>query len=241
MKVTEKEKIKLKGIVRYAYKAMGRAIKDYNMLADKDRILIGVSGGRDSLSLLHLFLIRQQRIPIDIELMVCIIFPSFLPVDRESLIGHLAKLGIKYTVKELNLKDEEIDCFWCSWNRRKMLFEVAREFDCNKIALGHNLDDIIETTLLNLFFNGEISTMKPRMELFGGKLVIIRPLCYLEKRDLSSLSLRLNLPFSEVECKYGKASSRQRIKQIITDLEKTHHFVKRNIFFAPSRIKNDYI
>lgn len=240
MKAT-KEKIEFKGLVKHVYKTMGAAIADYGMVKDGDKVLIAVSGGFDSLLLLKLFQMRQARIPIDFEIAVCFVDTNFIKIDKNALKCYVKSLGIEYIVKKLSLKKKEINCFWCSWSRRKVLFETARAGGFNKVALGHNLDDIIETTLLNLFFNGEISTMKPRSELFHGKLTIIRPLCYLEKAKIIEVTQKFSFPDTQYDCPYGGNSARKRVREIIKNLEADHPDIKKNIFGALGRIRKDYL
>ena len=239
--ILKQEKIPLKGIVKQAYKGMGRAISDYDMLRDGDRILVSVSGGADSLSLLKLFQMRKERVPIDFEIIGCFVNTSFIKIDKGVLIDHFQSCGIEYAVEKLDLDDQGMNCFWCSWNRRKVLFNTARKLNCNKIALGHNLDDIIETTLMNLFFRGEIGTAPPALDLFGGEIKIIRPLCYLEKKDIFDFASQLNLPVTHYECDYGKDSKRELMKTMIKELAKQSPFIKKNIFRALGRIKQGYL
>ncbi|MEI8348805.1 MAG: ATP-binding protein [Candidatus Omnitrophota bacterium] len=238
---TVTEKIELKGTIKGIYKTMGRAIADYGMVCSGDRVLVGVSGGVDSLSLLQLFKMRQERIPIDFEIVACLVNTNFIKVNQEALADYCRALEIDFVVKELSLDADEVNCFWCSWNRRKILFEVARDLRCNKVALGHNLDDIVETTLLNLFFLGEISSMKPKVELFEGKVTIIRPLCYLEKTKIKDFASRFSFPVTQYECAYGKDSRRAAMRELIGRLESEYPFVKKNIFGALGRVKKDYL
>jgi tRNA 2-thiocytidine biosynthesis protein TtcA len=236
-----KEKIHLNGVVKYVYKQMGKAILDYKMLEDKDRILVGVSGGIDSLALLKLFQVRRKKIPINFDLVVCFIDTNFIKVDKDVLINYLQSCGVEYVVKELRVDENDINCFWCSWNRRKLLFETAREYKCNKVALGHNLDDTVETVLLNLFYIGEISTMKPNVDLFGGDVKIIRPLCYVDKKHIAEFASKFSFPDTQYECRYGKDSRRQFVKKLIREAEKDCSFVKKNIFRALKKVKQDYL
>lgn len=238
--MNKKKKIQLKGIVKYTYKQMGRAILDYQMIGAGDRILVGVSGGADSLSLLKLFLMRRRRVPIDFEVIACHVETNFIEIKEDVVIGYFQANGVQYVVERLNI-DEGINCFWCSWNRRKVLFETAHRLECNKIALGHNLDDITETILMNLFFFGEISAMKPRIELFGGKLTVIRPLCYLSKADIISFARKLELPATNYKCTYGRDSRRELVKELIKTLENHCPYVKKNIFGALKKIKEEYL
>lgn len=237
----KKEKIKLRGHIRYVYKQMGRAIADYDMLQDNDRILVAVSGGVDSLSLLKLFEMRRQHVPINFELIVCFVDTNFVKVDKNYLIEYFKDCGFDYTIKDLALNAKDINCFWCSWNRRKALFEAARQQNCNKIALGHTQDDIIETTLMNLFFRSEISTCPPKLDMFGGQIKMIRPLCYLTKQEIMDFASNFSFPITHYECPYGKTTKREYVKSIIKDLEKESPFVRKNIFRALGKIKEGYL
>ena len=235
------EKVNLKGIVKYCYKAMGKAIADYHMLNDGDRILVAVSGGKDSLSLLKLFQMRKVHIPIDFDIVACFVDTSFIHVDRDALVDYFKSCEVEGTVKDLMLDEDSMNCFWCSWNRRKLLFETAREFGCNKIALGHNMDDIIETILMNLFFRGEISTSPPALDLFKGEIKVIRPLCYIQKKEILKFVEEFSFPDTHYDCSYGKDSSREYVKKLIVDLEKECPFVKKNIFRSLGRVKEGYL
>ncbi|MCM8774092.1 MAG: hypothetical protein NC820_05095 [Candidatus Omnitrophica bacterium] len=242
MVIEEKEKkIELKGIVKYVYKKMGKAIADYRMIEEGDRILVGVSGGVDSLSLIKLFKMREKRVPIRFDFMACFVSTNFIEVDKKTVINYLEDNGIPYVVREMELDDKSIDCFWCSWNRRKILFTTTKELIFNKLALGHNLDDITETIIMNLFFHGEISAMKPKIELFDNELTVIRPLCYVSKKDIQRFANKLNLPYTYYECKYGKDSHRQLVKNVIELVEKKYPLVKKNIFRGLKKIKKDYL
>lgn len=237
----KREKIKLRGHTRYVYKQMGRAIADYDMLKNNDRILVAVSGGVDSLSLLKLFELRRQHVPIDFELVVCFVDTNFVEVDKDSLIEYFKDSGFDYVIKDLTLDSKDINCFWCSWNRRKALFEAARQYNCNKIALGHTQDDIIETTLMNIFFRAEISTCPPRLEMFGGQIQMIRPLCYLNKQEIVNFAENFPFPIAHYECPYGKTSKREYVKNMIKELEEESPFVRKNIFRALGKIKEGYL
>ena len=122
-----------------------------------------------------------------------------------------------------------------------MLFETAAECDCNKVALGHHLDDIVQTILLNQFFNSEISAMLPKQELFGGRLTVIRPLAYVEERQTSRFAQEEKLPYYKDNCKNSFTSNRRWLAGIIKDLERICPNIKTNIFRSVKRIKKDYL
>ena len=127
----------------------------------------------------------------------------------------------EYLFKKINVldKNKKLNCFWCSWNRRKILFETAGSIGCNKVALGHHKDDIIETTLLNLLFLGEFSTMNPRQELFRGKITIIRPLCHVEERAIMKFAKESGFPAQLYKCPNSQNSQRRHLKEFIKDIE----------------------
>jgi len=235
------EKVRLSGNSLYVYKNMGRAMADYEMLKDGDKILVGVSGGEDSLSLLKLFMLRKPKVPIDYEIVICFVATSFVEIDEDKLKGYFDQLNVPYVTKVLVIDKDEASCFWCSWNRRKILFETAKELGCNKVALGHHLDDIVETTLMNMFYKAEISTMKPRVSLFGGEIEIIRPLAYVPKTALAEFARFFELPVVSYECEYGKNSKRLLAQKIIKEVENDCSYVKKNIFNSLKNIKEEYL
>ncbi|MBN3040541.1 MAG: tRNA 2-thiocytidine(32) synthetase TtcA [Candidatus Omnitrophica bacterium] len=234
-------KIRLRGAIRYVYKQSGKAISDYNMLSQGDRVLVAVSGGTDSLSLLKLLQMRQRHVPIDFHLVACFVDTDFLDIDRDLIEDFFRRLDLEYTIKELHFNGSKVNCFWCSWSRRKLLFAAAREHNCNKIALGHNLDDIAETTLMNLCFLGEVSTCLPNLEMFKGKIKIIRPLCYLSKQSILDFSSCFSFPRIRFDCPNSEKGIRKRIKELIQNLEQDYPYVKKNIFRSLKKIRKDYL
>lgn len=224
----------------------GRAMGDYQMLQDGDRVLVAVSGGKDSLTLLHVLLYRQKIIPIDVALKVVHVDAGFPGFPLSKLIKHFEQLGVDYHIERTNFlknKDlEDLNCFWCSWNRRKVLFDLAKRFGFNKIAFGHHKDDIVETILLNLFFRGEIGAMRPKQEFFNGKVVAIRPLAYEteERIDRFARSTKLDrvCPF---RCPRAQDTKRRMIKQLLKRLEKKNPSIKGNIFQALQNVRQEYL
>ncbi len=236
-------KIKLRGIVKYAYKQMGKAIFDYRMLKTNDKVLVAVSGGKDSLSLLRLLKMRQARVPIPFEMMACFVDTSFIKIDIKRMKEHFQEEEVPYKICRLNLdpEKENVDCFWCSWNRRKLLFETAQSHGCNKIVMGHNLDDITETIMMNMAYFAEISAMKPYLDLFGGKLTLIRPLCYLEKKEIIRFFNKFDFPDLHYDCPVGNTSRRHAVRETIESLRQKCPYVKKNIFKSLKKIKKDYL
>jgi tRNA 2-thiocytidine biosynthesis protein TtcA len=228
----------------HVVKKAGKAIWDYNMIEENDRILVAVSGGKDSLSLLFVLRERQRYVPISFEVIACFVDMGFPWVDKDGLISFLEGISVPCVVARPPSgwqRDEQLDCFWCSWNRRKALFYVAKEAQCGKIALAHHMDDIVETMLLNLFFQGEISTMRPYQEMFGGKIKIIRPFAYVEESQLSRLSERLKIPVFSAPCPNQVNSRRRLVKEIIAKIARINPNAKKNIFRSLKRVRERYL
>lgn len=229
----------------YISKRVGKAITDYNMLADGDKIAVAVSGGKDSLTLLKVLRDRQSFVPIKYDLLAVHIDLGYPKSCAKPLEKYFKQIGVKYHIEKVDalkqIKRKDISCFWCSWNRRKALFETADRFGHNKVALGHHFDDIIETMLLNLFFQGEISAMKPKQELFRGKIVLIRPLAYVEEILIKRFMKAADFKTFDCTCPNYHTSNRTRMSRIIADLKKICPDVKKNIFRSLKRIKKDYL
>jgi len=235
----------LEGTEFYISKRVGKAITDYAMLSDGDKIAVAVSGGKDSLTLLRVLNDRRQFVPIKYELLAVHVDLGYPCQHPKILSEYFKKLGINYHIEKVDILKgktrKDISCFWCSWNRRKALFTVASRFGCKKVALGHHKDDIIETVLLNLFFHGEISAMSPNQELFKGKITIIRPLAYVEEDMIARFAREAGFPHQKCVCPNSITSNRTKITNIIKDLEKICPDIRTNIFRSIKRIKKDYL
>lgn len=221
-----------------------KAIKDYRMILKGDRIMVAVSGGKDSLSMMHfLDFLRKNKI-FEFDMLVCNVELGYGCARRALLARHFEAYGIEYIFIEKNilggLKREDIDCFWCSWNRRKILFQTAKDYNCNKICLGHHLDDIIHTALLNLFVHGEISTSPASLSFFGGEIVVIRPLSYLPEEKTREIAKRLNFPLSCCDCPNKASSKRTLIKQTFSPLFQSYPYIRENIFKALKFVKKNF-
>ena len=226
---------------------VGKAIHRYGLIQEGDRILVGVSGGKDSLSLLHLLHERSKRVPIHYELLPVYIDLGFDSGQAEILKNFFEAKGFPYHIEFTDIgvransaENRENPCFLCSWERRKNLFRLAHRFKCNKIALGHHQDDIVETLLLNIFYSAEISTMLPLQTLFQGKITLIRPFALLEEKKIERFAREAGFPFGPSGCPSSGKTKRKVVKDLIEMLSKKDRRVKGNIFRALSNIKLDY-
>jgi tRNA 2-thiocytidine biosynthesis protein TtcA len=235
----------VEGHFYYTTKQVGKAIWDYRLIGHGDRVIVAVSGGKDSLCLVKILKERLKFVPIRYDILACHVDMGFPWVDKERLSAYFENESIPYAI----IKPPEawqgdgapLHCFWCSWNRRKALFRIAREEGFNRIALAHHMDDIIETILLNLFFQGEIGTMKPFQEMFNGELALIRPLAYVEEKELARLAGDLNLPVAASACPRSDVSKRRLVKGMIDEMQRHNRHVKKNIFRSLTRVREEYL
>ena len=218
------------------------------MLQDGDRILVAVSGGADSLTMMWMLAERLQRIPITFELFPVHIDPGFAGGFSQALQTYGADAGFSlrvehtdYGVQGHSSGNRENPCFLCARLRRKRLFEIAAEMDCHKLALGHNKDDIIETLFLNMCYAGEISTMVPSQTLFEGRFTIIRPLAHADGQLIRDFARESGFPEFVNPCPSAANSKRQEIKSMLTQLYDSNPKIKGNIFRAMSRVKRAYL
>ena len=229
-------------------KWMEKAIVEYNMLEEGDRVLIAVSGGVDSLVLLDLLSSPMLFAPPKFSLLAVNIDLGFDSGNGNySLLErHFKKSGHEYIMEKTDIGplahsdyNKKNPCFLCSRLRRKRIFEMADEAGCNKIAFAHHKDDIIETLLINIFYAREISTMTPNQSIFGGKLHIIRPLAYIREILIKKYAIECELPAIENDCPTSKVSRRMYIKKLLDGLEKENKDIRENIFKAMSNVKTD--
>jgi tRNA 2-thiocytidine biosynthesis protein TtcA len=227
---------------------MGKALHRYGMIADGDRILVGLSGGKDSLTMLWLLNERRRRVPVHYEIFPVYIDPGF---DRgigirleEFCRENRMELRVEYTDNGIvahSPENRENPCFLCSWRRRKQLFEIADELNCNKLALGHNKDDIIETLFINMCYAGEISTMTPVQSLFSGRFILIRPLAFVDENMTRRFSEEKDFPKFDNPCPSATRSKRREIKDLLSTLYSSNNKIKGNIFRSLSRVRTEYL
>ena len=236
----------------YAYKALnslvGKAIHRYDMIENGDRIAVGLSGGKDSLTLLWALAERQKRVPVHYDLFPIYVDPGFPGGFADELTNTCLHLGVFLTIDRTDhglvahsAVNRENPCFLCSRLRRKRLFEIADGLGCTKLALGHNKDDVIETLFLNICYAGEISTMVPRQELFDGRFIVIRPLAMVEEKSIRHFAKAQQFPQFTNPCLSAGATKRSEIKAMLEGLYRTNRKIKGNIYRAMSHVKMDYL
>ena len=226
----------------------GKAIHNQKMIRDGDHILVAVSGGKDSLVLLQILKERIKRIPISYDITAVHVDPGFGCDSAKKMAVFFSTRGFDYRVIESDIgprahspENRENPCFLCSRMRRKLLFELAESMGCNRIALGHHKDDIIETLFLNIFYGATISTMLPVQELFGGKLTVIRPLYLVEEDLIRRYADEMECPRIELGCPSAGASKREEIKAMLNGFYRNNRKIKGNIFHALQNVKTEYL
>ncbi len=225
------------------------AVMDYAMIEEGDRVLVGVSGGADSLALLDLLNSPMVFVP-PFSILAVNIDMGFDPAygDFDVLETYLKENGYPHIMEKSDtgpLSHSDYNwknpCFMCSRLRRKRIFQIADDMKCNKIALAHHRDDVIETLLINIFYGREISTMVPNQPIFGGKLHIIRPLAYLREDLVKKYGRERGFPVIANSCPSSGTSRRALVKRLIREFEKDNKGVRENIFKAMGNVKPDYL
>ena len=206
-------------------KLFGKALRKYGLVVDGDYILAGLSGGKDSMALLRLLALRSRIFKPRFRVEAAFVRMTNIPYqnDETYLQEYAESLGVKLHIVETSF-DESTDhrhtpCFLCSWNRRKALFNLAQELGCNKIALGHNLDDLMQTALMNMTFVGRFEAMNPLLQMNRMPIAIIRPLCLIREADVEEYAQRQGFRKQLKNCPYENDSHRHNMKSIIAQLE----------------------
>ena len=228
---------------RKIQKQFNRATKDYAMFCDGDKILVALSGGKDSLTLLQLLSERSRIFKPSISIVAAHVTMINIPYKTNiSFLQNFCNgLGVELNVVESSF-DASTDkrkspCFLCSWNRRKALFSLAQELGCNKIALGHNMDDFIETMLMNITFQGTFSAMAPVMQMDKFPISIIRPLCLVNESDVEAYALESQFPPQIKNCPFENDSNRKAMKDLLMHLESLNPEARYNLWGAMSNIQ----
>ena len=226
---------------------MRKAIEEYKMIDEGDKIAICLSGGKDSISMLHAFKNLQRFYPKKFEIIAISINPGFEFFDIDFLNNICNEIDVPLFVENTNAKEivfdirkEKNPCSLCANLRRGAINSVAIQEGCNKIALGHNQDDVLETFLLNLFYTGNISTFAPMSYMDRSKITLIRPLIYTPEKEIKRYIKKNNISVMPKVCPMDGISKREDMKNLIFSLSKSIPMIRANLFGAIQRHLSDW-
>ena len=216
-----------------------RATDDYALIEDGDRIAVGISGGKDSLTLLYTLAEMRRFYPKSYELVAITVDMGFEGSDYSEVAEFCRRLGVKYVIEKTDIakiifdvRKEPNPCSLCAKMRRGSLHAAAVREGCNKVALGHHFDDAVETFMMNLFFEGRLGCFSPKSYLSNRQITLIRPMLYATEKDVEYFTRRRTLPVVKSLCPEDHATERENTKKLLSELEKTNKGVKHRIFNA---------
>lgn len=227
---------------------MGKAIHERGMIRDRDHLLVAVSGGKDSMTLLWLLRERIKRLPIAYKITTLHVDPGFGSNSADQMEDFFSSRGFEYRIVRSDCgprahgpENRENPCFLCSRLRRKIFFEQAAELGCNRIAFAHHKDDVIETFIMNIFYGASVSTMLPVQEFFGGKVTAIRPLYTVDEALIRRYSKSMGWPEIDLGCPSAGSSKRQKVRDMLHTFYRSNGKIKGNIFHALQNVRTDYL
>jgi tRNA 2-thiocytidine biosynthesis protein TtcA len=218
---------------------VGQAIGDFGMIEDGDKVMVCVSGGKDSYAMLDILMKLRERAPINFEIVAVNLDQKQPNFPAETLPSYLKNLGIQFHIEEQDtysivkrvIPEGKTTCGLCSRLRRGILYRVADELGATKIALGHHRDDILETLMLNMFYAGKLKAMPPKLRSDDGKHIVIRPLAYVPEKLLERYAQDMNFPIIPCDlCGSQPNLQRQVMKEMLRDWEKKHPGRVENLF-----------
>ena len=250
-----KEVSEIENSIRTTYKKsiwtkFVKAINDFDLIEDGDKIAIGVSGGKDSLLLVKLFHELKKDKSKNFEFKAVSLNPGFRESDLNNFKRNLENLNIDCAIIDTNIweianeKAQDYPCFLCAKMRRGILYRKVEEFGYNKLTLGHHFDDMIETTMINILYAGTVKTMTPKVKSSSGNLSLIRPLIYVREADIIDYTKENGIRPMNCGCtiEAGKTSSKRReVKELLRSLEEQNPGIKQSIFNYMKNINLDYV
>lgn len=233
-------------------KRVVKAICKYNLIEEGDRVVIAVSGGKDSLVLLDLLGQIKAISKINFDLIAVHINVANVDyqIDYEYVNSICSKFKIQFIAPTIHVEfdpekhgktKKKNNCFVCSWHRRKKLFDICKEYKCNKMALGHHMDDIVQTLLMNMCFNAAVKTMIPNLSMFDGSFNIIRPLALVTEDLIIQYKEIVDFKSLKRECPYEEQSNRIGVRSVIEELKKLNPNAINNIYASMGSVVNEYL
>ena len=234
-------------LMRRIGQRFNKGVVKYRLIDDGDKILVGLSGGKDSLALLELLAKRSRILKPKFSVVAVHVSMTNIPyqADLDYLRNYAEELSVPFIHYETSF-DPSTDtrkspCFLCSWNRRKALFTVAKEQGCNKIALGHHMDDILETLLMNITFQGAFSTMPPKLAMKKFDMTIIRPMCMVHESDLEEMASVRAFKKQIKNCPYETQSNRTDMKGVLKQLETLNPEARYSLWGSMTNVQEELL
>ncbi len=235
----------LQKLRKYLEGRVGKAIIDYNMIEDGDNVLVCISGGKDSYTLLAVLLALQRRVPIRFQLIAMNLDQKQPGFPSDVLPRYLAELGVEFRIVEADtysivrekIPEGKTTCSLCSRLRRGIIYRTAKELGANKIALGHHRDDMVHTLFLNLLFGGKLKAMPPKLVTDDKAHVVIRPLAYCSEKDISRFARGMKFPIIPCNLCGSQANlQRQKIREMMEDWDRRYPGRTESVFTAMQNI-----
>ncbi len=227
---------------------INKTIQKYKLIEEGDKVLVGLSGGKDSLVLLKSLAWKKKH--SQIQFTVTAIYIDILNIPYNANIEYLNAFCNENEIEfihekvldDVDLKNSNKNpCFLCSWDRRKHLFSIANKGSYQKLALGHHLDDAVETLLMNMIYQANISALPPSLKMFDGKLTIIRPLIETKESLIIDYAEKQNFQPMIKTCPFEKKSSREFVRGLLKQMDENYDRAKNNIYISMTHIENEYL
>jgi tRNA 2-thiocytidine biosynthesis protein TtcA len=228
-------------------KKVGQTIQTHNLIEPNDKVMVALSGGKDSYVLLEILADRKKHIPFSWDLMavhVHITDVGYLN-DIDYMREFCNQLNVPFTLIEesvpLDKDPKKAPCYVCSWHRRKFIFNLTRELNCNKLAMGHHMDDALETFLMNLTFHGSISSLPVKLSMFEGRMQLIRPLLFTDEAIIKEYAEMRGLVKEKQKCPFDTNTQRNEAGIILDQIAKLNKHARKNMFRAMNNIYPEYL
>ena len=241
------EEIQSEKLFKKICRKVGTTLRDHRMVQEGDHVLVGLSGGKDSMILLQSLEERRQAVPFDFKISAAHVTSEGvgyqINLEKLNSISRALKIPLYHRtiVPDLEKNPSKNVCFVCSWHRRKELFALTKELNCNKLALGHHRDDAVETLLLNMIYHGSISSLPYSLSMFEGRIHLIRPLMDLDETLLNEYANLNDLVKVEKSCPHENSTQRAKIANLIREIEQFHGAGPYNLFKSMTRIYEEYL
>jgi tRNA 2-thiocytidine biosynthesis protein TtcA len=229
------------------YAKVGKSIHSYNMIAEGDKIIVGLSGGKDSMALLNILAQRQKFVEINYELLAVHVDMSEIPYKADvdwmkDMCEHLNVPFFHETISiDLSTIKKDSICYYCANARRNHIFKLSKDFNANKIAFGHHQDDALETLLMNMLYHGTISSIPGALKMFDGRIHLIRPLIDLSEKEITFIAKTKEFKKEETNCPYEQANKRDMMRKMLIQLEQNIPNARKQIMKSLNHFYLDYL